>query len=103
MHGAGGRDAFVFGGDWGNDTVEQLASGQVILWFQNGDESKWDQASLTYTDGANSVKVTGVTEVTLIFGDDNGNKLENYNYLLSIDAFSDYSSTRIYTDNGMLA
>ena len=103
MHGGGGRDAFVFGGDWGNDTVEQLATGQVVLWFQDGDESKWDQASLTYTDGANSVKVIGVTEVSLIFGDDNGNQSENYNYLLSHGAFSDYSTSRIYTDSGMLA
>ena len=66
----GGNDAFCFGANWGNDTVEQLVGGSVTLHFENGSESNWNQDTLSYTDGANSVKVSGVTnaDVTLVFG-----------------------------------
>ena len=101
MHGLGGDDIFVFGGDWGSDTVEQLATGKVTLWFADGDESKWDAASLTYAAGANSVKVSGVSDVTLKFGDDGS---PQYQDLLAVGAFSDFSSDNIFTDKnkGML-
>ena len=70
LEGGGGNDTFTFGGNWGEDVVSQAANGTVTLWFESGDQSKWDAASLTYTDGENSVKVSGVTadKVTLIFG-----------------------------------
>ncbi|MBQ4479067.1 MAG: AIDA repeat-containing protein, partial [Victivallales bacterium] len=71
MHGGGGEDLFVFGGNWGNDTVTQFADGKVTLWFQDGDDSKWNESTLTYTDGANSVQVSGVAleNISLKFGD----------------------------------
>ena len=68
MHGGGGSDTFTFGGDWGNDTVEQLASGSVTLWFEEGSEANWNSDTLTYSDGVNSVTVTGSTDITLKFG-----------------------------------
>ena len=68
MHGGGGNDIFCFGGNWGNDTVEQLSDGSVTLHFETGSEANWNAATLTYTDGANSVKVSGVTDVKLVFG-----------------------------------
>ncbi|MBP5638830.1 MAG: hypothetical protein J6X55_05105, partial [Victivallales bacterium] len=103
LHGGGGDDTLVFGGDWGNDTVTQLAGGKVTLWFDKGDDSKWDDASLTYTDGDKSVKVTGVTEVTLRFGEDNGNEM--YAGLLAAGAFAEATSEKIFEDKnkGMLA
>ena len=70
MHGGGGEDIFTFGGDWGNDSVEQLAGGSVTLWFEEGSESNWNADTLTYTDGANSVTVKGTVSVTLKFGAD---------------------------------
>ena len=70
LHGGGGDDIFCFGGDWGNDTIEQLAGGSVTLWIEKGSESSWDADTLTYTDGANSVTVSGVTNITLRFGAD---------------------------------
>ena len=70
MHGGGGEDIFTFGGDWGNDSVEQLAGGSVTLWFEEGSESNWNADTLTYTDGANSVTVKGAVSVTLKFGAD---------------------------------
>ena len=68
MQGGGGNDTFCFGALFGNDTVEQLAGGSVTLHFESGSESNWNAETLTYTDGANSVTVSGVTEVNLVFG-----------------------------------
>ena len=95
MHGGGGEDIFTFCADWGQDTIEQLADGTVTLWFENGSESNWDASTLTYTDGANSVTVSGVTEVTLKFGGEP----------LVAEAFSDAASEKIFEDKnkGMLA
>ncbi len=104
LHGGGGNDIFAFGGDWGQDNVEQLANGKVTLWFDNGDESKWNAATLTYQDGDKSVHVSGVTAeaVTLKFGDDGSGK---YTDLLSAGAFTEFSSEKIFEDRnrGMLA
>jgi Ca2+-binding RTX toxin-like protein len=104
MHGGGGEDIFTFCENWGVDTVAQLASGRVTLWFDNGDDSKWDAATLTYTDGANSVTVTGVTadRVTLKFGSDG---TEEYTSLTAAGAFAEVTSERIFEERnkGVLA
>jgi len=103
MHGGGGNDLFVFGNDWGKDTVEQLAGGKVTLWFASGDESKWNDETLTYTDGDNSVKVIGVAkeDITRYFGEED----EMYADLLAAGAFDDFTSERIFEDRnrGLLA
>ena len=93
MHGGGGDDTFTFGGNWGQDTIEQLATGTVTLWFDQGDASKWNADTLTYTDGENSVTVTGVEDVTLVFGAEN----EQFDKLYSVGAFSDFASENLYT------
>ena len=97
MHGGGGNDIFCFGGDWGFDTIEQLASGNVTLWFVYGSERNWDTETMTYSDGVNSVTVCGVSEVTLKFGGDVSELPHN--------AFDDVASEKIYEDKnkGMLA
>ncbi len=104
MHGGGGDDIFVFGGDWGDDNVEQLADGKVTLWFDDGSPENWDASALTYTDGDNSVKVAGVAAdaVTLKFGDDGS---EQYGKLLEAGAFDEFASDRVFGDRnkGMLA
>ena len=104
MHGGGGNDVFAFCEDWGTDTVEQLATGTVTLWFASGDESKWHAESLTYTDGANSVTVKGVTaeQVTLKFGDDGSAQFAS---LASAGSFDAFTSRKIFeeSDNGLLA
>ena len=105
MHGGGGEDIFAFGGNWGNDNVEQLAGGKVTLWFEDGSLENWNEASLTYQDGENSVKVSGVMpeNVTLKFGDDGS---EQYSKLLEAGAFDEFSSERIFENRntrGMLA
>ena len=99
MHGGGGDDIFTFGENWGSDTVEQLADGLVTLWFASGDESKWNTDTLTYTDGENSVKVSGVAadRITLKFGDDGS---EQYDDLVSAGAFLDFTSERIFEEYG---
>ena len=102
MHGGGGDDMFAFCGNWGADTVQQLESGTVTLWFASGDESKWNAETLTYTDGDNSVTVKGVTSVTLKFGNDGS---EQYATLASAGAFEAFTSRRIFeeADKGILA
>ena len=96
LHGGGGSDIFCFGGNWGNDTVQQLDSSSVTLWFESGSESNWNAATLTYSDGSNSVTVSGVSNVTLKFGTDAS---------LPDGAFADAASEKIFEDKskGMIA
>ena len=72
MYFEGLDDNVLHGGDWGDDTVEQLAGGTVNLRFATGSEENWDTAALTCTDGDNSVRVIGVSQenITLTFGGD---------------------------------
>lgn len=90
MHGGGGTDIFTFCENWGVDTVEQTADGFVMLWLASGDESNWNTETLTYTDGENSVTVSGVSagRVELIFGDDGSDLSWNLNALSMFDGFS---------------
>ena len=96
MHGGGGEDIFTFGGAFGQDTVEQLSGGSVTLWFETGSESNWNADTMTYTEGVNSVTVTGVSSVTLRFGN---------NAALPAGAFAEAASEKIFEDkdSGMLA
>ena len=104
LHGGGGDDIFAFGGNWGSDNVEQLVDGKVTLWFENGSLDNWNESTLTYQDGENSVKVSGVAaeNISLKFGDDNSQMSSK---LLEIGAFGETSSERIFEsrNRGMLA
>ena len=99
MHGGGGDDIFCFGENWGKDTVEQLAGGEITLWFESGSADNWNADTLTYTDGANSVKVSGVSakNILLNFGGDTS--------VLTVGCFDDAASEKIFEDKnkGMLA
>ena len=57
------------------------------------------RATLTYSDGDNSVKVSGITadKVTLKFGDDGS---DQYAALVNAGAFSDATSGHIYEEPG---
>ena len=72
MHGGGGNDIFTFCGNWGCDTVEQLAGGTVTLWFADGCADNWNSDTFTYSDGINTVYIAGVAadNITLKFGGD---------------------------------
>ena len=104
MHGGGGEDLFCFGENWGNDIVEQLAGGEITLWFEEGDMSNWNADTLTYSDGANSVRVSGMSadKITLIFGDDGSLR---YDELATAGCFDDAASEKIFEDKnkGFLA
>ena len=103
MHGGGGDDIFTFGENWGADTVKQLAGGKVTLWFASELEGQvaWDNVSESYTDGTNSVKVLGVSDVTLKFGKGATQEDEaQFATLSSIGAFADFTSERIFEESG---
>ena len=103
MHGGGGDDTFTFCENWGTDTVEQLADGMVTLWFLSGSMENWDTETLTYSDGENSVTVSGVSadQVTLNFGQE----APFFVSLYALGAFAEFVSKKIFddTDNGFLA
>ena len=94
MHGGGGDDIFTFGADWGNDTVEQLETGSVTLWFESGSEENWNSETKTYSDGVNSVSVSGCVNVTLKFGAASD---------LPAGVFDSETSQKVFEDKGMLA
>ncbi len=103
LHGGGGEDFFVFGDNWGNDRVEQLATGKVTLWFDKGDISKWDEETRTYTDGDNSVKVIGECDnISIKFGDDGSSQFQT---LQAARAFAAFTSENVFENQnrGMLA
>ena len=99
MHGGGGDDVFTFCDNWGTDNVEQRADGFVTLWFASGSESNWNAETLTYTDGENSIKVSGIAaeQVALKFGDDGSAQFAALN---SAGAFFDATSERIFEESG---
>ena len=99
LHGGGGDDIFTFCDNWGSDTVEQIETGTVTLWFVSGSESNWNAETLTYTDGENSVSVSGVSaeQVTLKFGNDGS---EQFSALSDAGAFDAFTSRRIFEESG---
>ena len=100
MHGGGGDDIFTFAGNWGKDTVEQTADGNVTLWF--GDLTNGD-VSVSYVGGntvisrnGNTVTVIGrkADAVNLRFGASGYEK--RFADLTAEGAFADYSSRKIF-------
>lgn len=51
-----GEGLTIRGGDV-DDTIWAVGSGNYLLWFAEGDHANWNEATLTYTDGNNSVTV----------------------------------------------
>ena len=104
LHDGGGDDVFAFCDNWGVDTVEQLADGEITLWFASGDESNWNAETLTYTDGTNNVTVSGIPDeqITLKSGSDGS---EQFAALSLAGAFDDFTSQRIFeeSNSGILA
>ena len=72
-----------------------------MLWFASGDESKWNPGTLTYTDGDNSVTVSGVSadKVELRFGE-NGKDAARFAALSGAGAFDAMTSRRIFEESG---
>ena len=101
MHGGGGNDVFAFCDNWGVDTVEQLASGTVTLWFDHGSLENWNAETLTYIyiEGICSVTVSGVSadRITLKFGDDGS---DQFAALSDAGAFDAFTSQRIFEESG---
>ena len=107
LAGGGGSDTFTFGGNWGADVVSQAADGTVLLWFETGSLDNWDEATLTYSDGANSVTFSGVTpdRISFKFGDDGSARFQE---LAAAGAFLESTAEAVFEteaarQNGILA
>ena len=100
MHGGGGDDIFTFCDNWGNDTVEQTADGRVTLWFMDWNPSNWDESTLTYTDGENSVTVSGVSadKIELRFAYNDDETFTLFKKLFNAAAFDEFSSRKIFDE-----
>ena len=96
VHGGGGTDIFTFSENWGRDTVEQLVNGNVILWFESGSMNNWNERTLTYKNGNNTVTVKGINadQVYLLFG----NEDDMFADFASAGAFDDFISEKIFED-----
>ncbi len=101
VQGGGGDDIFCFGGNWGIDVIEQLDSGTVTLWFEDGiAESdltiKRTEQGTKITCGDNSITVKNLAEdeIKIKFSGEG-----DYESLASIGTFSDYTSKKIFEDS----
>ena len=99
MISGGGDDIFAFGENWGRDTVEITDDSEITLWFADGSPDNWDSGNLVYSDGVNSVTVSGTdaSRIVLKFGDDAS---RDYDDMLEIGAFDGASSKKIFEENG---
>ena len=125
LHGGGGDDIFAFGGNFGQDTVEQLPySGKLTLWF---DDVRREDLTLSSDKDGNAVLSCASGSVTLLeirnadvatafangsndlmdgvslrFGDDGS---AQYQELLAAGAFAEFTSEKIFEDKdkGLLA
>ncbi|MBR0458326.1 MAG: hypothetical protein IJJ26_03740 [Victivallales bacterium] len=117
LQGGGGNDLFTFGGVWGNDTVAQLEGGSSLLWFDGVSREEFSleadangNAVLSCTSGTvtlEGVKATDVSNAfasgsdvlqegwTLRFGN---NDTAQYNDLLAVGAFADFTSELVFDD-----
>jgi len=97
--GGGGNDTFCFCENWGIDTVTQSQGGSVVLWFASGSSDKWNADTMTYSDGTNSVFVSGVSAdcVFLIFGNDES---EDYARFAALGAFDSFTTDAVFEEEG---
>jgi hypothetical protein len=90
---------FTFCGNFGMDEVWQLETGTVTLWFAEGSIDNWDEASLTYTDGENSVTVRGAASVNLKFGGADEKDAAQFAALSGLGAFDAFTSRRVFEES----
>jgi Ca2+-binding RTX toxin-like protein len=98
LYGLGGNDTFVFCDNWGNDTVQQIADGNVTLWFAKGSSANWNAATNTFTYNNNQVVVSGVanSKISLKFGNDSS---EMYQRISAAGLFQDAATQKIFDQN----
>ena len=92
MHGGGGDDIFTFGGNWGNDVVEQYAAGSVTLYLGSGVSGSWNADTRTWSDGINSIRVVGTENISI--------KFYETSEISESGAFEEQVSRKIFEDSG---
>ncbi len=90
LHGGGGDDIFVFGGDFGNDTIDQLADGSVKLYFAVAAEDV-KLNGRTYSVGTNSVTLNGNFAIEVFYNCDTESAVKG--------AFDDFASQKVFESN----
>ncbi len=100
LHGGGGSDTFTFGGNWGNDIIEQLDGGNITLWFENGIkesdltvEQINGNTKISTEYGSITVLNTVSDSINLKFGEDDTGL---YTELADLGAFSETSTEKIF-------
>ena len=95
MTGGGGSDIFCFCENWGTDVVHQEEDGEVILWFEKA-WGTWNDKTLTYSDGTNSVEVRGVAadDISIYIGE--AGRKTDFDELKEDLAFASHASSRIF-------
>jgi hypothetical protein len=75
-----------------------------MLWFLSGSMENWDEETLTYFDGENSVTVSGVSADRVSLHFEFGGSLV-FASLYILGAFNEFHSQKIYedADTGLLA
>jgi Ca2+-binding RTX toxin-like protein len=121
LHGGGGDDVFAYGDyAWGQDTIEQLPGGDLLLWFEDGMKLGGVEGDIQLTsdvDGnavlkrvgsSDKVTVKGYTQAEvadrLVFGSGTYNG-QNYGELTAMGVFSPASTERVFEERtrGQLA
>ena len=121
MHGGGGNDVFAYGDyAWGQDTIEQLPGGDLLLWFEDGMKLGGAEGDIQLTSDADGnavlkrvgtsdkVTVKGYTQAEvvdrLVFGSGTYNG-QNYGELSAMGVFSPATTERVFEERtrGQLA
>ena len=75
-----------------------------MLWFAEGDHANWNAATLTYTDGSNSVTVKGVSadQIEIYIGDEFP---WDFEMMSELGIFADATSQKVFEEKnkGLLA
>ena len=93
MHGGGGYDAFIFGDNWGKDTITVTDDAYIALYFKSGSIEYWDEEARVYNDGYNKVTIKGSEYcwIDLYFGEDD--------YYAELGAYDEATSRLIFEKN----
>jgi len=77
---------------------EQMSLGNAPLWFMEGDFDHWNSETMTYTEGENSVTVSGVStdRIELVFAFYDTQSYAVFDKLIQAGSFDAFSSRTVF-------